>query len=130
MGYRSQVRIIMPKKNFEELKANCPKEIDYMFSGKCVDIGYTEREVSLSNNQGEEEKAVIFGYNWVKWYDEYDDVGYINGYLKKLQEQDIPFKCVEVGEDGATEEMCSDCLYDDKEYYDVIYGTYGIEEEV
>ena len=138
MGYRCRVRIIMPKENFDYLKSNCPKNIDYMFGGTYEDnnykeknpCDYVEREVSLSTESGATEQAVIFGWNWIKWYCGYEDVGYIEKYIDSLCEKNIPCKVVIVGEDGASEEYSSDCLDDDKYYYDVIYADCGIAEEV
>lgn len=143
MGYRCRVRIIMPKENFDYLKSNCPKNIDYMFGGTYEFEGidkkkyteknpcdYVEREVTLSTENGEKEQAVIFGWNWIKLYSGYEDVDYIENYVDNLREKDIPCKVVIMGEDGASEEYYSDCLDDDKDYYNVIYADYGIAEEV
>ena len=40
MGYRSQVKAIMPKEKFEILKKNCPKNFDYMFKEEISECGY------------------------------------------------------------------------------------------
>lgn len=130
MGYRSQIRIIMKKDNYNELVEKCRKKFENrqeynLLSDKNNLDEYTERDNG---------NIVLFGWDYIKWYDGYEDVDCITEYLRQLQDKDIPFKLVEVGEDGAIDEMYSECIYDNEEYsqkFDVIRGiTYiDVEEE-
>ena len=47
-------------------------------------------------------------------------------YIHKLIDENIPCKLVEVGEDGASEQYMSDCLYDEWVDYDIIYADCDI----
>lgn len=86
MGYRSEVRICLLKKNFEELKKKCEnlkynlmQDFDYIDDSECG-------------------PTVVFGWNWVKWYEEFDEVAAIENYLFHLDD-DIPYSFVRIGED-------------------------------
>ncbi len=110
MGYRSQVRIVLKKENYNELVEKFKKEIskdNYMFDIKRYDFNYSERDNG---------NIVLFGWDDIKWYHEYNDIQCVENYLNELYNKNIPFKIVIVGEDGASEENFSDCIMEDEEY--------------
>lgn len=92
MGYRSDVRIRLTKEDFERLKEEYEKklietnELEYsMF--KDLDVYKEERDQFVytqnKDNDWEEKKvdSVYFGWNCVKWYDDYEDVEFIENFI-------------------------------------------------
>ena len=88
MGYRSEVAIAMKKSDFEELEAR-------------VKIDNREEVANLleaNDNFVDRGDIIIIRWDWVKWYEEYTDVRYIEDYLCELNEQGHPYSFVRVGE--------------------------------
>ena len=93
MGYRSDVRIRLTKRDFEKLKNEFEQEIvpkfgyNYLFNKD--NLIYKElKEYSYwkVTNDGEDietkEDCVYFGWNYVKWYDGYEDVDFIMNFIQ------------------------------------------------
>ena len=93
MGYYSDVRVSTTPEGFEFLKAHCD-ERHGLFGG----YGYIE-EVN-------DEHGVVFGWDGVKWYPTFEDVGAFNHALNEADEAGIPYEYLIVGEDGAAEFAC------------------------
>jgi len=129
MGYRSQVRIVMDKEDYEDLLKK------YYKSTKRVDLFYKKHEQDKGNecdfvyqerNNG---KIVLFGWDWIKWYGE--DCKFIEDFVYNLGSddgKDKPCQMVVMGEDGATEEYLADIIYDEglEDTYDIIHADYSI----
>ena len=81
MGYRSEVAIAMKKSDFEELESRIKmtnkEEVAHLLEAhdKFIDRG----------------DVIIIGWDWVKWYSEYEDVQYIQEYLCELNENGHPY---------------------------------------
>lgn len=111
MGYRSDVRILVSKKGFNELKKftdNYLKEKNYTY-GNLLDDCKVFSENSYSK---------YFGWNWIKWYEfseDYEDVSAIMEGLKHLEEKDLSYRYARIGES-----------YDD---YDELFYDSNKEEE-
>lgn len=84
MGYRSEVRICLLEENFEELKNIC-SNLKYNLMD---DIDFKSRD----------DESVVFGWDWVKWYEEFDEVAAIKNYLLNLDD-DVPYSFVRIGEE-------------------------------
>ena len=88
MGYRSEVAIAMKKSDYEELEAR-------------VKMTNKEEVINLLEARDkfiDKGDVIIIGWDWVKWYAEYEDVLYIQDYLCELNEQGHPYSFVRVGE--------------------------------
>lgn len=102
MGYRSSVRIITTNEGWNKLKEFSKRYLQekrgmdytYLFD---FDKGYLYLFEKTENNQ-----IVYGGWNDVKWYeseDEYDDIDSIMKGLYYLEDLDIPYRYVRIGED-------------------------------
>lgn len=129
MGYRSQVRIVMDKEDYEDLLKK------YYKSTKRVDLFYKKHEqdkgiecdfIYQERNNG---KIVLFGWDWIKWQGE--DCGFIENFVYELGDYDKknkPCQMVVMGEDGASEEYIADIIYGEglEDEYDIVHADYGI----
>lgn len=84
MGYRSEVRICLLKENFEELKERC-SNLEYSL-------------IDTMDFENKDNKTVVFGWDWIKWYNEFDEIAAIENYLFNLAD-DVPYSFVRIGED-------------------------------
>ena len=92
MGYRSDIRIRLTKKDFVRLVEEFDKELiqtkklDWNLF-EHLDVYKKEKDtiicVQNKDNDWEEKKveSVYFGWNCVKWYDGYYDVDFINDFI-------------------------------------------------
>ena len=87
MGYRSDVKICMKKKDFEDLTMG-------FFQ---ADIPHNLLELGNVNTVSVED-VIILSWTWVKWNRCLDDVAYIMDFLDQLQLQDKPYSYVRLGE--------------------------------
>lgn len=81
MGYCSDLRIILKKKDFEELKEKMNK---YYKEKDCGYNLFNEEEYLLIIEQNE--NWVKFGFNGLKWYKQYEDVGMIMNFITSREE--------------------------------------------
>jgi hypothetical protein len=80
MGYRSKVRICSKKENIERLEKEL-REKDLF--------------ISFDFEQLNEDGTKIIGWDWVKWYPEYDDVSFIEDFIYNLDDCEF----VRIGEE-------------------------------
>lgn len=85
MGYQSDVRISTTKEGFEEIK-----EI----------IINTEKELLVFQfiMFNEDKSGVVFGWDGIKWNDDFDSINQIQEVIDTFQEKDIPYKFIRVGQ--------------------------------
>ena len=88
MGYYSDVRVSTTREGFEFLKKYTTHDL---FGG----YGYVE---DVNDDDG-----VVFGWNAVKWYWDFEEVAEFRNLLFVLEDKGIPWEYLEVGEDNATE---------------------------
>ena len=96
MGYRSDVRIRLTKKDYERLvkefdekviKQNPETYYGYDMFGKSLEIFKELKNVPCwkETDDGEDieetHDCVFFGWNWVKWYDGYAEVDFIMNFI-------------------------------------------------
>ena len=107
MGYRSDVRIRLTKKDYEKMKAQFEKEvvdiIGYnLFDEKNLDVYKELKNFSCwkMTDDGEDieetHDCVFFGWNWVKWYDDYAEVKFIMEFLDECDQ----YAFCRIGESG------------------------------
>ena len=114
MGYRSNVRIKISKKGFEMVEENIKKS-------KYTDMLNFDVKEELSDG------AVLFGYDCVKWYFNFNDVQTVESILRKLDTmveenpealEEYFYKEIQIGEDGAITEYSND---EDEEFVEDFY---------
>lgn len=101
MGYISDVKICMKRKSYEELRKRVAEHeaFRYMF-----DKGFFElRELE------DDKDVVVCSWDSIKWYSSFEEIGIIEDYLDELQDREIDFRFIRVGEEY------NDIEY--KEYY-------------
>lgn len=107
MGYRSDVRIRLTKKDYEKMKAQFEKEVVdivgfNLFDEKNLDVYKELKNFSCwkMTDDGEDieetHDCVYFGWNWVKWYDDYADVKFIMEFLDECDQ----YAFCRIGESG------------------------------
>ncbi|MGN0992946.1 MAG: hypothetical protein ACI4PE_03405 [Bacilli bacterium] len=89
MGYRSEVAIAMKKSDYEELveraKINNRQDV--------IDL------IDYGEVRNPSDNVVILYWDWVKWYQDNEDVQYIENYLIEIQENGKPYSFVRLGEE-------------------------------
>ena len=91
MGYRSDVRIITTKKGFNELNNYVKKYLKEKGND----------DYNLLDNlkfKAENDYAVYFGWNYLKWYEGYDSVDAIVDGLNHLKENNMSYRFARLGE--------------------------------
>ncbi len=92
MGYRSDVRIRLTKEDYERLKKEFDEKIGVHDRYNLFkDLSVYKEEIGNSiwemDNDGEwHEKlvdSVYFGWDYVKWHNDYEDVSFINDFVFK-----------------------------------------------
>ena len=107
MGYRSDVRIRLTKKDYEKMKAQFEKEVVdivgfNLFDEKNLDVYKELKNFSCwkMTDDGEDieetHDCVYFGWNWVKWYDDYAEVKFIMEFLDECDQ----YAFCRIGESG------------------------------
>lgn len=104
MGYRSDVAIAMYKKDFEVMCEKAKQHED-SFVYEFVMQGYEQAP------QGKPEDEHVYLYwEWVKWYDGYTEVNFIQNFL---YEEGVPYDFVRIGEDHDDTE----CILNSEHYW-------------
>ena len=114
MGYRSDIRVMTDLEGFEEMQ-----EIAW----ELKDEKNLSDDVVLFPMQGQDpdnffdyydaqEDYLCFGLDWVKWYDNFQDVGLFMDTLKVANDNGVKWQFMRVGEEwGDVEEESSDNFY-------------------
>ena len=97
MGYRSDVRIRTTKEGYEIMK----EEIDKYLNEKVEDnLDYTPANlVKHTDNTDIDGNVVTMDWNYIKWYDFFPEIMAVINALGILQEKDIDYQFMRVGED-------------------------------
>ena len=91
MGYRSDVRIITTKKGFDELNNYVKKYLKEKGN-------YDYNLLDNLKFKAENDYAVYFGWNYLKWYEGYDSVDAIVDGLNHLKENNRSYRFARLGE--------------------------------
>ena len=97
MGYRSDVRIRTTKEGYEVMKKNVEKYIKENVNEENLK-GY-DWNLLNSAEITEAEDSITLDWYYLKWYDGYKDVDAIMDSLDELDEKDIDYQYMRIGEE-------------------------------
>lgn len=115
MGYRSDIQVMTTPEGFEKMQ-------DIIW--ELAKEKNLENDVVLFPEHGQDpelffdvydaqEDYLCFGFDWVKWYENYTDVSLFMDMLSKANEDGTPWQFIRVGEeDNDIEQFASDNFYD------------------
>lgn len=92
MGYLSDVRIVTSKKGYEVLDNYVKKYL------RDREISRTWNLMKQCNFMKKTENEVCFGWNSLKWYEEYEDVKAVMSGLNNLRKNDYSYNYARIGE--------------------------------
>lgn len=131
MGYRSQVRIRLRKEDYERLVKEFEEDKTIQNAG-CSNLfrqldKYVEEQrykyyENINDNWVEKNvDTVYFGWDYVKWYDGYEDVDFIMDWLVK--DDKMPYAFTRIGEsmEGDIDMRCS--------IFDEIFVYFGFDDD-
>ena len=107
MGYRSDVRIRLTKKDYEKMKTKFEKEVGdttgfNLFDDKILDV-YKEiknfpcwKMTDDGEDIEETHDCVFFGWNWIKWYEGYPEIDFVMNFLDECDQ----YAFCRIGESG------------------------------
>lgn len=120
MGYRSNIQVITTPQGFTKMqniiwnlakKRKCDKTL-VLFP----EIGQDPR--AIFDIFDVQEDFITFGFDWVKWYESYDDVGLFMNMLTEADVEGVDWQFIRIGEgEGEIEELCSDDFWDNPPAY-------------
>lgn len=76
MGYRSEVAIVLYKKDYEDLISRAKKEIEYFGTGRCI------LDEPVKHFTRHDKEFVFLYYDRVKWYENFDEVQLVDEFLR------------------------------------------------
>lgn len=115
MGYYSEVKIAMRESDYIELL----NRVNY-YTNKDVLSIFVKDMCSTKTVTNNGQKVVILHWDWVKWYQEFKEVQYIEEYIAELNEQCKPYKFVRIGEDSSDIEVLDSWGEDEDDCCDII----------
>ena len=123
MGYRSEVGMILSAESYELLVCELEKErVDRILNNNnpdkfssTIDL-LDEMENDGASNLPENSTDIIFYYSWIKWYDSYDEVQFVERMLDMMEERDLAYSFLRIGEENQdidarynrSEDLCID----------------------
>lgn len=123
MGYRSEVGIILSAEAYELLVCELEKErVDRILNNNRPEAFNAtlelldEMEEDGKPNLPEGSTDIIFYYSWIKWYDSYDEVQFVERMLDMMEERDLAYSFLRIGEENQdidarynrSEDLCID----------------------
>lgn len=115
MGYYSEVKIAMRESDYIELL----NRINYYTNKDILSI-FVKDMCSTKTVINNGQKVVILHWDWVKWYQEFKEVQYIEEYLTELNDQCKPYKFVRIGEGSSDIEVLDSWGEDEDDCCDII----------
>ena len=105
MGYRSDVAIVMKEKDFLTMLEEV-KQAEIKWLNDWILSAYNHPEVKNKpfcelNPQADDYQWVALYWEWVKWYEDYQEVAFIENFLQKINQYDF----VRIGEDDDDTEI-------------------------
>lgn len=117
MGYRSDVAYIVKFKSFQDRDA-------YVSLLLAKNDDFLTRAVNEIDHERTDEPVITYHETDIKWYPDFKSVqAHIHIYKYAYEVYDAAYRCVQVGEDGATE---IDEIDDSGELTDSIYPVYRL----
>lgn len=123
MGYRSEVGMILSAEAYELLVCELDKErVDRILNNNNPDkFNSTIDLLDVMEDNGasdlpENSTDIIFYYSWIKWYDSYDEVQFVERMLDMMEERDLAYSFLRIGEENQdidarynrSEDLCID----------------------
>ena len=123
MGYRSEVGMILSAESYELLVCELEKErVDRILNNNNPQaFNATIELLDTMEDDGapdlpENSTDIIFYYTWIKWYDSYDEVQFIERMLDMMEERDLAYSFLRIGEENKdidakynrSEDLCID----------------------
>lgn len=116
MGYRSDVRIVVSKAGYKELEAYVKEEaLKYV-----ANFDKTDYDYNLLNHLDvfkalPDDRQYVIGWDYVKWYDGYEDVDIVMRGLQNLSDKGYNWVFDRIGEDytDIEEQYNNDSLTDE-----------------
>ena len=123
MGYRSEVGIILSAEAYELLVCELEKErVDRILNNNRPEAFretlelLDEMEEDGKPNLPERSTDIILYYSWIKWYDSYDEINFIERMLDMMEERDLAYSFLRIGEENPdidarynrSEDLCID----------------------
>lgn len=118
MGYNSKVRIGTTNEGFEFIKEYVAKKIgedafNSSYMNSCIVIP-------------EKENIIFFGWDWINFYNELIEVKAIYEALDYMEERDIPYKMMVIGEEYSEYGSVESTEYDPEDVIPYMYTTIDI----
>ena len=107
MGYRSDVRIVMSKNGFKEFKKQVKNHIRNYKRRNIVKGSVSDEynsvynlldNVDISKEYVDDKNKIYFGWDYLKWYDGYEEVDAIMDSLSKLEDKGYGYSFARLGE--------------------------------
>lgn len=123
MGYRSEVGMILSAESYELLVCELEKErVDRILNNNNPQaFNATIELLDAMEDDGapdlpENSTDIIFYYTWIKWYDSYDEIQFIERVLDMMEERDLAYSFLRIGEENQdidakynrSEDLCID----------------------
>ena len=123
MGYRSEVGMILSAESYELLVCELEKErVDRILNNNRPEKFYSTLELlDVMEEDGEPNLPegstdIILYYSWIKWYDSYDEVQFVERMLDMMEERDLAYSFLRIGEENQdidarynrSEDLCID----------------------
>ena len=123
MGYRSEVGMILSAESYELLVCELEKErVDRILNNNRPEKFYSTLELldvmeeDGEQNLPERSTDIILYYSWIKWYDSYDEINFIERMLDMMEERDLAYSFLRIGEENQdidarynrSEDLCID----------------------
>lgn len=115
MGYYSEVKIAMRESDYIELL----NRINYYTNKDMLSI-FIKDMCSTKTVTNNGQKVVILYWDWVKWYQEFKEVQYVEEYIAELNDKCKPYKFVRIGEDSSDIEVLDSWGEDGDDCCDII----------
>ena len=103
MGYRSDVAIVMKEKDFHTMLEEV-KQTEIEWLNGWILSGYNHpksKNKPFSELNPQSDDWVVLYWEWVKWYDDYQEVAFIENFLQKINQYDF----IRIGEDDDDTEI-------------------------
>ena len=123
MGYRSEVGMILSAESYELLVCELEKErVDRILNNNNPQAFNAtlelldEMEEDGKPNLPERSTDIILYYSWIKWYNSYDEINFIERMLDMMEERDLAYSFLRIGEENQdidakynrSEDLCID----------------------
>ncbi len=114
MGYRSEIRVMTDLEGFETMQeiAFEIKERDDIADNMILFPALGQDPDAFFDYYDAQEDYLCFGFDWVKWYEDYKDVSLFMEVLEVANERGIDWQFIRIGEEfGDIDNLNSDNFY-------------------